>query len=56
MCGNSADAPGVSAPALGMVAMEEEESTLEKGCNIVITSVAVGASLENLFLLPLLIP
>ena len=33
--------------------MEEEESTLEKGHNIVFTS---GASLANLFLLPLLIP
>ena len=35
---------------------EEEESTLEKGRNIVFTSVAVGASLANLVLLPLLIP
>lgn len=40
----------------GSNALEEEESTLEKGRNIVFTSVAVGASLANLFLLPLLIP
>ncbi len=44
------------ADAYGSSAMEEEESTLEKGRNIVFTSVAVGASLANLFLLPLLIP
>ena len=54
--GDSADAPGVSADARGIDAMEEEESTLEKGRNIVFTSVAVGASLANMFLLPLLIP
>ena len=54
--GDSADAPGVSADAHGLAAMEEEESTLEKGRNIVFTSVAVGASLANMFLLPLLIP
>ncbi len=45
-----------SADAYGSTTMEEEESTLEKGRNIVFTSVAVGASLANLFLLPLLIP
>lgn len=44
------------ANAYGNTTMEEEESTLEKGRNIVFTSVAVGASLANLFLLPLLIP
>ncbi len=54
-----ADVPGADAQgtdAYGTGAMEEEESTLEKGRNIVFTSVAVGASLANLFLLPLLIP
>ena len=50
----STDAQGTD--AYGRSAMEEEESTLEKGRNIVFTSVAVGASLANLFLLPLLIP
>ena len=54
--GNNADVYGHSADAPGITAMEEEQSTLEKGRNIVFTSVAVGASLANLFLLPLLIP
>jgi len=53
------DAQGANAHGAdvhGSNALEEEESTLEKGRNIVFTSVAVGASLANLFLLPLLIP
>ncbi len=50
----AADAQGTDVHGSG--ALEEEESTLEKGRNIVFTSVAVGASLANLFLLPLLIP
>ena len=54
--GNNTDVDCDSADAHGIAAMEKEESTLEKGRNIVFTSVAVGASLANLFLLPLLIP
>lgn len=53
--GNNTDVYCDSGDAHGITAMEEEESTLEKGRNIVFTSVAVGASLANLFLLPLLI-